>query len=149
MVNPEEIPTKKKISSAIQLQQFVKELNEQLKTPTERESAIQTVMDPYLTLKERQQFYTFMKNDAFLQRTLKQDNLTTLELKAYVWAAVNKSDLPFIDRINIRIDYLLPTHEKAKLEELITHKEFVRLVADELGIETALKFDQGLKTDMK
>ncbi|EOH89707.1 hypothetical protein [Enterococcus villorum] len=149
MVNPEEIPTKKKISSAIQLQQFVKELNEQLKTPTEREAAIQTVMDPYLTLKERQQFYTFMKNDAFLQRTLKQDNLTTLELKAYVWAAVNKSDLPFIDRINIRIDYLLPTHEKAKLEELITHKEFVRLVADELGIETALKFDQGLKTDMK
>ncbi|OQO68192.1 hypothetical protein BH747_12555 [Enterococcus villorum] len=149
MVNPEEIPTKKKISSTIQLQQFVKELMEQVKTPIEREAAIQTVMDPHLTLKERQQFYTFMKNDAFLKRMLKQDNLTALELKAYVWSAVNKSDLPFIDRINMRIDYLLPTHEKAKLEELITHKEFVRLVADELGIETALKFDQGLKTDMK
>lgn len=124
------------------LQQFVKELTEIFKTSTEREIVIQTAMDPYLTTKERQQFYHFIKQDPFLQQIAKKTQLTKLELKAYVCATVAKSDLPFKSLVVKKSDSYLTEDEKQKLKELTIQKEMMVVLRDEMNLETALRADK-------
>ncbi|EOH89706.1 hypothetical protein ACTNBL_09130 [Enterococcus villorum] len=129
----------------IQLQKFVKELVENFKTPTERETVIQTVMAPYLTLKERQAFYTYLKKDPFLQQIVKKSHLTKLELKAYVVASTNKSELPFKDRIANGIDRFITAEEQIKLKELIIQKEKILVLKEEMNLDVALRADKAFR----
>ena len=125
-----------------QLQKFIKELAENLDTDMQREAAIQTVMKPNLSLEEREKFYAYLKNDPFLPLFLQKDNLSKLELKAYVDVCLKKTDLSFKGKISSCLrDYLTVT-EKEKLNKLITEKEVIRAVAEEINHQTALELER-------
>lgn len=125
-----------------QLQKFIKELAENLDTDMQREAAIQTVMKPNLSLEEREKFYAYLKNDPFLPLFLQKDNLSKLELKAYVDVCLKKTDLSFKGKISSCLrDYLTVT-EKEKLNKLITEKEVIRAVAEEINLQIALELER-------
>lgn len=130
------------VSGNTRLQQFIKELAEKLDTNMQREAAIQTVMKPNLSLEEREKFYAYLKNDPFLPLFLQKDNLSKLELKAYVDVCLKKTDLSFKGKISSCLrDYLTVT-EKEKLNKLITEKEVIRAVAEEINHQTALELER-------
>ncbi|WP_236651795.1 hypothetical protein [Enterococcus hirae] len=130
------------VSGNARLQQFIKELAEKLDTNRQREAAIQTVMKPNLSLEEREEFYAYLKNDPFLPLFLQKDNLSKLELKAYVDVCLKKTDLSFKGKISSCLrDYLTVT-EKEKLNKLITEKEVIRAVAEEINLQIALEFER-------
>ncbi|EOE6412061.1 hypothetical protein ACKO9L_001841 [Enterococcus hirae] len=125
-----------------QLQQFIKELAEKLDTNRQREAAIQTVMKPNLSLEEREEFYAYLKNDPFLPLFLQKDNLSKLELKAYVDVCLKKTDLSFKGKISGSLRAFLTIAEKEKLNKLIAEKEVIRAVAEEINHKTALEFER-------
>lgn len=130
------------VSGNTRLQQFINELAEKLDTDMQREAAIQTVMKPNLSLEEREKFYAYLKNDPFLPLFLQKDNLSKLELKAYVDVCLKKTDLSFKGKISSCLrDYLTVT-EKEKLNKLITEKEVIRAVAEEINHQTALELER-------
>ena len=130
------------VSGNARLQQFINELAEKLDTDMQREAAIQTVMKPNLSLEEREEFYAYLKNDPFLPLFLQKDNLSKLELKAYVDVCLKKTDLSFKGKISGCLrDYLTVT-EKEKLNKLIIEKEVIRAVAEEIDHQTALELEQ-------
>ncbi|WP_240143445.1 hypothetical protein [Enterococcus hirae] len=130
------------VSGNTRLQKFIKELAENLDTDMQREAAIQTVMKPNLSLEERKEFYAYLKNDPFLPLFLQKDNLSKLELKAYVDVCLKKTDLSFKGKISSCLrDYLTVT-EKEKLNKLIAEKEVIRAVAEEINHKTALEFER-------
>lgn len=130
------------VSGNARLQQFINELAEKLDTDMQREAAIQTVMKPNLSLEEREKFYAYLKNDPFLPLFLQKDNLSKLELKAYVDVCLKKTDLSFKRKISSCLrDYLTVT-EKEKLNKLITEKEVIRAVAEEINLQIALELER-------
>ena len=130
------------VSGNARLQQFINELAEKLDTDMQREAAIQTVMKPNLSLEEREKFYAYLKNDPFLPLFLQKDNLSKLELKAYVDVCLKKTDLSFKGKISSCLrDYLTVT-EKEKLNKLITEKEVIRAVAEEINLQIALELER-------
>ena len=130
------------VSGNARLQQFINELAEKLDTDMQREAAIQTVMKPNLSLEERKKFYAYLKNDPFLPLFLQKDNLSKLELKAYVDVCLKKTDLSFKGKISSCLrDYLTVT-EKEKLNKLITEKEVIRAVAEEINLQIALELER-------
>ena len=131
----------------VQLQYFIKELVHDLNTATEREAAIQTIMQPYLSVEERQKFYAFMKQDTYLQQFLKQENLSKIELKACVSACLHKSDLPFKEQVDQKLDVFLTDKEQRQLKEMVSQKEIVRVLAEQRDYETAVKFEKVLKKE--
>ncbi|EOI6653675.1 hypothetical protein ACMVKS_001714 [Enterococcus hirae] len=131
----------------VQLQYFIKELVHDLNTATEREEAIQTIMQPYLSVEERQKFYAFMKQDTYLQQFLKQENLSKIELKACVSACLHKSDLPFKEQVDQKLDVFLTDKEQRQLKEMVSQKEIVRALAEQRDYETAVKFEKVLKKE--
>ncbi|EOI6017755.1 hypothetical protein ACMUYK_001140 [Enterococcus hirae] len=99
-------------------------------------------MKPNLSLEEREEFYAYLKNDPFLPLFLQKDNLSKLELKAYVDVCLKKTDLSFKGKISSCLrDYLTVT-EKEKLNKLITEKEVIRAVAEEINLQIALEFER-------
>ncbi|EMF0035547.1 hypothetical protein ACH0F8_002055 [Enterococcus hirae] len=78
----------------------------------QREAAIQTVMKPNLSLEEREEFYAYLKNDPFLPLFLQKDNLSKLELKAYVDVCLKKTDLSFKGKISGNLRAFLTITEK-------------------------------------
>ncbi|EOS7805096.1 hypothetical protein E3O86_RS11985 [Enterococcus hirae] len=100
------------VSGNTRLQQFIKELAEKLDTDMQREAAIQTVMKPNLSLEERKEFYAYLKNDPFLSIFLQKDNLSKLELKAYVDVCLKKTDLSFKGKISGNLRACLTITEK-------------------------------------
>ncbi|HFD1687368.1 TPA: hypothetical protein ACF1RY_002250 [Enterococcus hirae] len=131
----------------VQLQYFIKELVHDLNTATEREAAIQTIMQPYLSVEERQKFYAFMKQDTYLQQFLKQENLSKIELKACVSACLHKSDLPFKEQVDQKLEVFLTDKEQRQLKEMVSQKEIVRVLAEQRDYETAVKFEKVLKKE--
>lgn len=130
------------VSGNARLQQFINELAEKLDTDMQREAAIQTVMKPNLSLEEREKFYAYLKNDPFLPLFLQKDNLSKLELKAYVDVCLKNTDLSFKRKISSCLrDYLTVT-EKEKLNKLITEKEVIRAVAEEINLQIALELER-------
>lgn len=130
------------VSGNTRLQQFINELAEKLDTDMQREAAIQTVMKPNLSLEEREEFYDYLKKDPYLSIFLQKDNLSKLELKAYVDVCLKKTDLSFKGKISSCLrDYLTVT-EKEKLNKLITEKEVIRAVAEEINHQTALELER-------
>ncbi|EOS7734332.1 hypothetical protein FQT07_11005 [Enterococcus hirae] len=130
------------VSGNARLQQFIKELAENLDTNMQREAAIQTVMKPYLSLEERKEFYAYLKNDPFLPLFLQKDNLSKLELKAYVDVCLKKTDLSFKGKISGNLRAFLTITEKKELNKLITEKEVIRAVAEEISHQTALELER-------
>ena len=108
----------------------------------QREAAIQTVMKPNLSLEERKKFYAYLKNDPFLPLFLQKDNLSKLELKAYVDVCLKKTDLSFKGRISGCLRDYLTVAEKEKLNKLITEKEVIRAVAEEINLQIALELER-------
>ena len=130
------------VSGNARLQQFINELAEKLDTDMQREAAIQTVMKPNLSLEEREKFYAYLKNDPFLPLFLQKDNLSKLELKAYVDVCLKKTDLSFKGRISGCLRDYLTVAEKEKLNKLITEKEVIRAVAEEINLQIALELER-------
>ncbi|WP_230845953.1 hypothetical protein [Enterococcus hirae] len=130
------------VSGNARLQQFINELAEKLDTDMQREAAIQTVMKPNLSLEERKKFYAYLKNDPFLPLFLQKDNLSKLELKAYVDVCLKKTDLSFKGRISGCLRDYLTVAEKEKLNKLITEKEVIRAVAEEINLQIALELER-------
>ena len=108
----------------------------------QREAAIQTVMKPNLSLEERKEFYAYLKNDPFLSIFLQKDNLSKLELKAYVDVCLKKTDLSFKGKISGNLRACLTITEKKELNKLITEKEVIRAVAEEIDHQTALELER-------
>ncbi|HGF7300368.1 TPA: hypothetical protein ACF3WV_000739 [Enterococcus hirae] len=125
-----------------QLQQFIKELAEKLDTNMQREAAIQTVMKPNLSLEEREEFYAYLKKDLYLPLFLQKENLSKLELKAYVDVCLKKTNLSFKGKISGSLRAFLTIAEKEKLNKLIAEKEVIRAVAEEINHKTALEFER-------
>lgn len=120
------------VSGNTRLQQFINELAEKLDTDMQREAAIQTVMKPNLSLEEREEFYDYLKKDPYLSIFLQKDNLSKLELKAYVDVCLKKTDLSFKGKISSCLrDYLT-----------VTEKEVIRAVAEEINHQTALELER-------
>lgn len=130
------------VSGNTRLQQFIKELAEKLDTDMQREAAIQTVMKPNLSLEERKEFYAYLKNDPFLPLFLQKDNLSKLELKAYVDVCLKKTDLSFKGKISGNLRAFLTITEKKELNKLITEKEVIRAVAEEISHQIALELER-------
>lgn len=130
------------VSGNTRLQQFINELAEKLDTDMQREAAIQTVMKPNLSLEERKEFYAYLKNDPFLPLFLQKDNLSKLELKAYVDVCLKKTDLSFKGKVSGCLRDYLTVAEKEKLNKLIIEKEVIRAVAEEIDHQTALELEQ-------
>ncbi|WP_339087359.1 hypothetical protein [Enterococcus hirae] len=138
MIAPETSSPENRRPANVQLQYFIKELVHDLNTATEREAAIQTIMQPYLSVEERQKFYAFMKQDTYLQQFLKQENLSKIELKACVSACLHKSDLPFKEQVDQKLDVFLTDKEQRQLKEMVSQKEIVRVLAEQRDYETKL-----------
>ncbi|EMF0124834.1 hypothetical protein OUS12_001406 [Enterococcus hirae] len=100
------------VSGNTRLQQFINELAEKLDTDMQREAAIQTVMKPNLSLEEREEFYDYLKKDPYLSIFLQKDNLSKLELKAYVDVCLKKTDLSFKGKISGNLRACLTITEK-------------------------------------
>ncbi|EMF0566244.1 hypothetical protein [Enterococcus sp. DIV1639a] len=147
MIAPETSSPENRRPANVQLQYFIKELVHDLNTATEREAAIQTIMQPYLSVEERQKFYAFMKQDTYLQQFLKQENLSKIELKACVSACLHKSDLPFKEQVDQKLDVFLTDKEQRQLKEMVSQKEIVRVLAEQRDYETAVKFEKVLKKE--
>ncbi|EOS7926810.1 hypothetical protein D3I19_RS11665, partial [Enterococcus hirae] len=147
MIAPETSSPENRRPANVQLQHFIKELVHDLNTATEREAAIQTIMQPYLSVEERQKFYAFMKQDTYLQQFLKQENLSKIELKACVSACLHKSDLPFKEQVDQKLDVFLTDKEQRQLKEMVSQKEIVRVLAEQRDYETAVKFEKVLKKE--
>lgn len=130
------------VSGNTRLQQFIKELAEKLDTDMQREAAIQTVMKPNLSLEEREEFYDYLKKDPYLSIFLQKDNLSKLELKAYVDVCLKKTDLSFKGKISGNLRACLTITEKKELNKLITEKEVIRAVAEEIDHQTALELER-------
>ena len=130
------------VSGNTRLQQFINELAEKLDTDMQREAAIQTVMKPNLSLEEREEFYDYLKKDPYLSIFLQKDNLSKLELKAYVDVCLKKTDLSFKGKISGNLRACLTITEKKELNKLITEKEVIRAVAEEIDHQTALELER-------
>lgn len=130
------------VSGNTRLQQFINELAENLDTDMQREAAIQTVMKPNLSLEEREEFYDYLKKDPYLSIFLQKDNLSKLELKAYVDVCLKKTDLSFKGKISGNLRACLTITEKKELNKLITEKEVIRAVAEEIDHQTALELER-------
>ena len=130
------------VSGNTRLQQFINELAEKLDTDMQREAAIQTVMKPNLSLEEREEFYDYLKKDPYLSIFLQKDNLSKLELKAYVDVCLKKTDLSFKGKISGNLRDCLTITEKKELNKLITEKEVIRAVAEEIDHQTALELER-------
>lgn len=130
------------VSGNTRLQQFINELAEKLDTDMQREAAIQTVMKPNLSLEEREEFYDYLKKDPYLSIFLQKDNLSKLELKAYVDVCLKKTDLSFKGKISGNLRACLTITEKKELNKLITEKEVIRAVAEEINHQTALELER-------